>query len=112
MSNLSEDPTEWGVKTWLLILGLSSLGGVANWIRRRKIGARLSIMELIGEVTTSASVGITVFMLMTSLSYPLLACVAGSSVAGHFATRILFAVQHLIDAIEEKKLKEIFKNDD
>ena len=107
MSNLSENPTEWGYKIWFLIVGLASLGGVSNWVKKRNSGQKISIMELIGEVTTSASTGIGVFMLMLSLDYPIYACAGACGVSGHFATRILFALQNIIDAFEEKKIKEL-----
>lgn len=107
MPSLSENPVDWGYKIWFLIVGLASLGGVSNWIKKRKTGAKISIMELIGEVATSASTGIGVFMLMLSFDYPIYACAGGCAVSGHFATRILFALQNIIDALEDRKIREI-----
>jgi len=110
---LDQDPTNWESKTWVLIILISSLGGFVNWIGRYKKGVQMSVMELIGELATSASVGVTTFMVLTAYGYPMLTCVAASSVSGHLATRIIFTMQLLLDTWRSQKIQEMQeKNED
>jgi hypothetical protein len=104
---VDQDPTNWQVKTWLLVIVISSIGGFVNWINKYKTSAHLNIMELVGEITTSASVGVTVFMLATANGYSMLMSVAAASAAGHVATRLIYAVQTIINVMRDKKIKEL-----
>ena len=104
---LDQDPTNWDSKTWILVLIMSSIGGFVNWVSKYKKGVEMSVMELIGELATSASVGVTAFMVATAYGYPVLTSVAASSVAGHLATRIIFSVQSILNAKREATIKKI-----
>ncbi len=95
-----KDPTNWGLSIWALAMGMSCAGGLVNWYARVKQGhtRAFNIIELIGEIFTSAFVGLGVFMVAQSLDQPLGLCAALAGVGGHMATRLLFAVEKWIEA--------------
>jgi hypothetical protein len=94
-----KDPTNWGISIWLLAVGMSCAGGLVNWYARIKQGyARaFNIVELIGEIFTSAFVGLGVFMAVQSLDQPIGLSAALAGVGGHMATRLLFAFEKWIE---------------
>ncbi|MEX3628325.1 MAG: phage holin family protein [Burkholderia sp.] len=96
----TKDPTNWGYATWLLAIGMSCAGGLVNWYARVKQGhtRAFNIIELIGEIFTSAFVGLGVFMAVQALDQPIGLCAALAGVGGHMATRLLFAVEKWIEA--------------
>ena len=95
-----KDPTTWTAATWLLALGMAFGGGIVNWYARVKRGhtRAFNIVELIGEIFTSGFVGLGVFMILAGFDYPVGICAAASGVGGHMATRLLFAVERMIEA--------------
>ena len=60
-----KDPTTYPLITYAWVLLLSSWGGVVSWLRKRKRGiARpFNVIELIGEIMTSAFAGMLTFWL-------------------------------------------------
>ena len=95
-----KDPTNWGLSIWLLAVGMSCAGGLVNWYARVKQGhtRAFNIIELIGEIFTSAFVGLGVFMTAQAMDQPIGLCAALAGVGGHMATRLLFAVEKWIEA--------------
>lgn len=94
-----KDPTTWGLATWLLALGMSAAGGVLNWYAKVKAGRTraFNIIELVGEVFTSAFVGLGAFMALDGIGQPMSVCAAAAGVAGHMATRLLFLIEQQIE---------------
>ena len=94
-----KDPTTWALGTWVLALSMALGGGLINWYARIKRGhARaFNFVELIGEIFTSGFVGLGVFMFLSSWDQPAGACAAAAGVAGHMATRLLFAIERAIE---------------
>lgn len=94
-----KDPTNWGLATWTLAVGMSCAGGFVNWYARVKQGhtRAFNIVELAGEIFTSAFVGLGVFMMVQSFDQPLGVCAALAGVGGHMATRLLFMVEKFIE---------------
>lgn len=101
-----KDPTNWGYAVWLLAVGMSAAGGLVNFYARVKRGhtRAFNFIELIGEIFTSAFVGLGAFMIAQSYGLPLGLCAALAGVGGHMATRLLFLAEKLI----ENKLRTIF----
>ena len=95
-----KDPTNWGLSVWLLAIGVSCAGGLVNWYARVKQGhtRAFNVIELIGEIFTSAFVGLCVFMLAQAMGYPIGFCAALAGVGGHMATRLLFAFEKLVES--------------
>lgn len=106
-----KDPTLWSVATWLLVLGMSWLGGVSSWYRRVKAGhsRAFNIVELVGEATISGLVGFVGFVAADQYfdSHAISSATAGMS--AHFATRLLFSAEGLLD-IAGKKLAKRLEN--
>lgn len=94
-----KDPANWAAATWVLALSMAVGGGVVNWYARIKRGPvrAFNFIELIGEILTSGLVGLGIFMLLSSWGQPAGACAAAAGVSGHMATRILFAIERVIE---------------
>lgn len=97
---IDKDPTSWPYTTWLLAIGMASSGGVINWLSRIRKGQTRSfnIIELLGEVFTSGFVGLGVFMAANAMEQPLGLCAAAAGVGGHMATRLLFAIEKILES--------------
>lgn len=97
---IEKDPTTWPYSTWLLAVGMASSGGLINWISRLRKGQTraFNILELLGEIFTSGFVGLGVFMVAEATDQPLGLCAAAAGVGGHMATRLLFAVEKLLES--------------
>lgn len=95
-----KDPTTWTLGTWLLALGMAFCGGLVNWYARIKQGhtRACNIIELIGEIFTSGFVGLGVFMFLVAMDQPEGVCAAAAGIGGHMATRLLFAIERLVEA--------------
>ena len=95
-----KDPTTWTAATWLLALGMAFGGGLVNWYAKIKRGhtRAFNIIELVGEVFTSGFVGLGVFMLLAAMDQSVGICAAAAGVGGHIATRLLFALERVIEA--------------
>lgn len=113
-----KDPTTWSLATWALIIGMSAIGGLSRFlgvIRDRGVHS-VSIFSFIADLFASGLVGVAAFMTLISFDYPVALCAAGSGMAGHMATRILFITFGLADklglAIEDRIIRGGRKRDD
>lgn len=95
-----KDPTTWAAVTWTLAIVMAVGGGAVNWYQRVKKGhiKVFNFVELIGECFLSGFVGLAVFMLLAGLEYPQGVCAGAAGICGHMGTRLLFAVERLIEA--------------
>lgn len=84
----------------MLAGGMSLAGGFINWYGRIKSGhiITFNILELIGELFTSGSVGVGVFMVLEAWDQPIGICAAAAGIAGHMSTRLLFAVGQVVES--------------
>lgn len=89
-----KDPLSYSALTYLWILFLSSWGGIVSFNTKRRNGhvRPFNIMELFGEMATSAFVGVITFYLCESASIQPLVSAALVGIAGHMGSR---AVWHL-----------------
>ena len=94
-----KDPTAWTAATWMLAVGMATGGGIVNWYARIKQGRTraFNIVELMGEIFTAGFVGLGVFMLVEAWSQPIGVCAASAGIGGHMGTRLLFAVERVIE---------------
>lgn len=94
-----KDPTTWSLATWLLILGMSFLGGITRVLGKIKDGgiASVSLIGFIADLATSGLVGVAAYMTMVSFDYPVALCAAASGMSGHLATRIIYLSVGLTD---------------
>lgn len=93
-----KDPTTWAIATWMLAAGMSLAGGLASFYQRyrRRHRKTFTLMELIGEVMTSAFVGVGTFMALSALDQPAGLCAAGAGIGGHMATRLMLFIEQEI----------------
>ncbi len=91
----AKDPTSFGWITYLWVIGLSALGGFVSFTRKMKNGsARVwNVVELIGELATSAFAGILTFWLCSAADIQPLLTAAFVGIAGHAGSRALFAFE-------------------
>lgn len=99
-----KDPTTWSYATWALAIGMSCAGGFVNWYAKVKQGhtRAFNIVELAGEIFTSAFVGLVVFMTVQGFGQPVGVCAALAGVGGHMATRLLYMFEKVIEARAKK----------
>ncbi len=104
-----KDPTNWGYATWMLAIGMSCAGGLVNFYARVKQGhtRAFNLIELLGEIFTSAFVGLAVFMAGQSMDQPIGLCAALAGVGGHMATRLLFAAEKVIESRMRDMAKKV-----
>lgn len=90
-TTLGQQLAAYGAATWLWVVFLSMLGGVASFaIKVRKGIARwINVPELLGECTISAFVGFVTF-LITDGHVPPGVQAAMIAVSGHMGTRAVF----------------------
>lgn len=103
-----KDPTNWTLATWALGFMMASAGGAVNWYAKVKKGhtRAFNIGELIGEISISGFVGMLVFMSLDAIGQPIGLCAAAAGVGGHMATRLLFAIERVIESrLESIKIK-------
>lgn len=101
-----KDPTSytWLTYTWVVVW--SVLGGMVNWYKRIKSGeARpFNLVELFGEITTSAFAGITTFWMCEWGNIDPLLSAIFIGVAGHMGTRFVFFAEKLLEKFFSEKL--------
>lgn len=94
------DPTTWSLATWALAFAMASFGGIVNWYARtKKDNAKaFNLIELIGEIVTSAFVGISAFMVLAAYGQPIALCAAAAGIGGNMSTRLLLAAKLRLEA--------------
>lgn len=106
-----KDPTLWGFATWLLLLVMSLLGGLTSWYRRVKAGhtRAFNLIELAGEMSISFFMGFVGFVVADWYfeSHGIAAGAAGMS--AHFATRLLFSAEGIIEGVAKAMARRIEK---
>lgn len=92
---MHKDPTSYSWITYVLVGFLAIWGGVVGWIRKRNAGmARpFNIMELIGELLTSAFAGILTFWLCEAAEVNPLITAALIGISGHMGSRGIFLIE-------------------
>jgi hypothetical protein len=87
-----KDPTNYPLITYAWVILLSSWGGIVSFMRKRREGLVrvFNITELLGELFTSAFVGIVTFMLCEWSGVAPLLTAAFVGITGHMGSRALF----------------------
>ena len=98
-SEVSKDPTTYGLLTYLWVFGLSSWGGFVSFMRKRKQGVArpFNIAEFFGEIATSAFAGVLTFYLAESAGLPQLMTAAMVAVSGHMGGRAVFLIERWME---------------
>lgn len=98
-----KDPTTYSLLTYLWVVAFSAFGGVVSFMRKRREGIvrAFNITELIGELVTSAFVGVITFLLCEWSGVSPLLTAAFVGITGHMGSRALF----MFESYAEGKLK-------
>lgn len=106
-----KDPTLWGIATWLLVVVMSLLGGLSSWYRRVKAGhtRAFNLVELVGEISISGLMGFSGFVVADWWFESQAIAAAAAGMCAHFATRLLFSAEGLIEIGAKSLAKRIEK---
>lgn len=87
----AKDPMSYPLKTYGFMLFVAVLGGFVSFyakVRRGEV-AGLSLMHLVGEITTSAFAGLLVFWLCEYLNVPQILTAPLVGVSGHMGAKAI-----------------------
>lgn len=92
------------VGDWVWILIFPIIGGFVSFYLRVKNGhARMfNLVELVGELFTSGFVGVLVFIFFSHHGFDSSDSAIASGMSGHFATRLLFLAEKILDEVAIK----------
>jgi hypothetical protein len=92
---IEKDPLSYPLITYAWVFLLSMVGGVVSFNTKIRNGhARpFNFMELIGEIMTSAFVGVITFWLCEAANVPALVSAAMVGISGHMGSRAIFFLE-------------------
>lgn len=89
-----KDPMDYSVRQYGMALGVALLGGLVSWINKVRAGQlpAWSLMQLVGELATSALSGLICFWICEWTNTAPLLTISLVAISGHMGTRgiILF----------------------
>lgn len=93
-----KDPTTYTLITYAWVVVLSAWGGAVSFFRkvRRGVVRVFSITEFIGELVTSAFVGVITFWMCEAAGFDSLITAAMVGIAGHMGSRGVFALERVL----------------
>lgn len=94
-----KDPLRYSLRDYGLILAVALLGGLVSWyakVRRGEIPG-YSVMQLIGELATSAFAGLIAFWLCEWANFPQLLTAAMVAISGHMGTAAIKQFEKLAE---------------
>lgn len=95
---IERDPTSYSLLTYSWVFALAILGGIVNFMRKLQTGqARIfNVVELIGEIVTSAFAGCITFWLCENADISPLITAALVGISGHMGSRALFLFEDFL----------------
>jgi hypothetical protein len=96
---IEKDPSSYSMLTYTAILLLSTWGSIVNIINKKEF----KIMEALGEVFTSAFIGLLVFWLCEGADIVPLYTAALIGISSHMGSRGLFQLELIL----QKKINKI-----
>ena len=84
-------PLDYSVKQYGFTLAVALLGGLVSWLAKVRKGEaqRWNVMQLVGELCTSAFAGLLAFWLCEWTNAPPLLTASMTGIAGHMGTRAI-----------------------
>lgn len=97
---MEKDPTSYSLITYAWVFCLSILGGLVNFMRKLKSGhtRAFNIVELIGEIVTSAFAGVITFWLCEHAQLNPLVTAALVGISGHAGSRAILFFEDLLQS--------------
>lgn len=95
MTDPTKDPGNYSLLTYAWVIGLSGWGGLVSFLRKRREGhvRPFNFTELIGEIFTSAFVGLLTFWLCEAGHINPLTTAALVGISGHMGSRAIFGIE-------------------
>lgn len=92
---LEKDPSNYPLLTYLWVIAIASWGGIVSFYRKMKSGrARpFNFVEFIGEITTSAFVGVMTFWLCEAAAINPFVSAALIGISGHMGSRAIWQLE-------------------
>lgn len=96
-SGEKRDPTSYSWLTYAWVVLLASWGGVVNFMRKVRTGVArpFNVAEFIGELATSAFVGVITFWLCEMAMLDPLLSAALVGISGHMGSRAIFHLEEV-----------------
>lgn len=93
-----KDPTTYSLLTNLWVVGLATWGGFVSFITKVRAGKAkpFNIIELVGELTTAAFVGVVTFYLCEASGVQPLWTAVCVSITGHMGTRAVYMFEEAL----------------
>jgi hypothetical protein len=90
-----KDPFSYGWQVYAWVMAWAGAGGFVSFYQKMKRGdvRAFNIVELVGELVTSAFVGILTFWICEAYQVPQLLEAVAISVSGHMGTRVIFMIE-------------------
>ena len=97
----TKDPLNYPLRQYGFMLAIALVGGLVSWYAKVRDGkaAAWNIMQLVGELCTSAFAGLMCFWICELLNAPPLLTASLVGIAGHMGTR---AIQAFEDAARKR----------
>lgn len=101
-----KDPNNWSWLTYALLALWAAIGGLVSFRQKVVAGAArwLNLTELVGELATSAFVGLITGLICQWAGTPTPLTFALVGIAGHAGGRAIFWAEKVAQAFAEKKL--------
>lgn len=87
----TRNPLDVPLREYLLVVGMSVMGGLVRWLNRVMRGqvGRGDGLAFVGELATSGFVGVLAFFACEWAGAPLMVSAASAGAAGHMGTRAI-----------------------
>lgn len=86
-----KDPFDYSLGQYGAMLAIATLGGLVSWISKVRRGdvAAWNVMQLVGELATSAFAGLLCFWICEAFGTPPLVTISLVGISGHMGTRAI-----------------------
>lgn len=103
----SRSPFDYEILTYLWVMTWAAFGGAVNFIRKIREGAvrAFNLTEFIGEIVTSAFVGLLTFYLTEWSEMDKLLSAVMIAVSGHMGSRAIFLLEQVVQRWFEARVK-------
>lgn len=101
-----KDPTSYAWLTYAWVVALSALGGFVSFASKVRDGAarKFNVVELLGELCTSAFVGILTFWLCEWGDVKPLLTAAFVGISGHMGSRAIFKLESMVERFFDSRI--------
>lgn len=99
-----KDPNSYTLITYLWVVGLSALGGIASFWRKMREGVtrKFNITELVGEMFIAVFTGVVTFYLCESAGIIQPMTSALVALSAHMGSRALYILERRFEAIADR----------